>query len=465
MITFSALLRLLLAVILALLGWLPLRAAVPPPAFLDTIPAFVVFADVVSAVSGSLAVGGGDEVVDDVAVDTTDEVVDDVASGDQVAEDAAAEATVDGSTGDQVVDDSFGDEVVDDSFGDEAVGDVAVEDPVDTVDQGTGDTVTGDAATSDPNAGTDEVVDPVDATVDDTGDVSGGGGADPTVAPSTDDGQSDVSPTADAGDGTDSGVDSAPTETPSETPVAEEPLPPTPLVGFRLNDPILQWLPELNQASEQTGVPVELLAALMRTTSAGEPGLQTTDGRFGLLFVRQRAFVERRIADNLRNDPQVNILTGADAIARIGTRGGTFDAALIRYFGSFCDASGDCTRDYVRAIDSWTEYYAALFADTALGGLAPLPDGYIPALFDTFVVETLDGLEFPATGDPVTTSSTADDGTVSAETPVVEDAAASQAVDDPVAADTPVAEPAPTEPVDRPTRRDRRATETPVAGG
>ena len=465
MVMLNALLRFLLAIVLALLGWIPLTAAVPSPGLLDEVPVLAAVVDVVSAVTGSPAVGGGDEVIDEGAVDSadsTDEVVDDVASGDEVAEDAAAEAVVDDGT---VVDDSFGDEVVDDAFGDEALGDAAFEDPVDTVDPGAGDVASGDGVTSDPDSGIDDVVDTVDdpAVDEPVTDDSGGDSADATTPPTSGDEQTDRSPP-------DTGDDGSATDEPSETPAADSTLPPAPLVGFRLDDAVLQWLPELNNASVQTGVPVELLAALMRTTSNGQAGLQTTDGRFGLLFVQQRAFDERRIADELRNDPQINTLTGAEAIARIGLRGGTFDAALTRYFGSFCDASGACTRDYILAINGWTEYYAALFADSSLGGLAALPDGYIPGLIDAFIVETLDGLEFPTASDALASASTDGEDTISATTPVAGDASTGQATDIPPVDETTGVEPAPAEPTvegepDRQTRRDRRADETPAAGG
>lgn len=459
MVILNALLRFVLAIVLALLGWIPLTAAVPSPALLDEAPVLTAVVNVVSAVTGSPAVGGGDEVVDDVA------------SGDEVAEDAAAEGVVDDGTGGAVVDDAFGDEVVDDSFGDEALGDAAFEDPVDTVDPEESDVATGDGVTSGPDSGVDDGVDTVDdpavddPAVNDSGD-SGGATTPPTSAGE----QSDLSPTATADKGTGARDDGSATEEPSETTAADSALPPVPLVGFRLDDSVLQWLPELNNASVQTGIPIELLAALMRTTSNGQAGLQTTDGRFGLLFVQQRAFDERRIADELRNDPQINTLTGAEAIARIGLRGGTFDAALTRYFGSFCDASGACTRDYIEAINGWTEYYAALFADSSLGGLAALPDGYVPGLINAFVVETLDGLEFPAASDTLASASTGGDVTVSATTPVAGDASTDQATEIPPADETTGVEPAPAEPTvegepDRQTRRDRRAAETPAAGG
>lgn len=468
MVILGALLRLLLAVLLALMGWIPLAAAAPPPAFLDAVPGFSIVAEVVSVVTGTGGVGGGtDEVIDDSALDgsvSTDEVIDDTAGADQAAEDAAAEGVVDAGTTDEVVDDTSGDEVVDASFGDEAVGDAPFEGPVDTGAGAVGDGVVDDALVDDAGATdsgtvTDDTSDVVDNPVTDTVDPAAGDGTAATGP----------APSATPEEIVDPGEGPVPTDVPEDTADAETPQAPPPLLGFRLDDPVLQWLPELNNASEQTGVPVELLAALMRTTSNGHAGLQTTDGRFGLLFVGQRAFDEGRVSDTLRNDPQINTLTGAQAIARIGERSGRYDAALTRYFGSFCDVSGACTRDYIKAINAWTDFYAAFFADPALGGLAALPDGYVPTAIETFVIETLDGFEYPAGGEASAAAST-DDGAADSTTPAADATTSGGTTSDPAALDTPIAEPAPVGPTpdasaDRRTRRERRAEETPATGG
>lgn len=150
---------------------------------------------------------------------------------------------------------------------------------------------------------------------------------------------------------------------PLETP--EEAGPP------RLDDPVLQWLPEITAASEATGTPPSLIAGVMRVESGGDPSIISPQGARGLMQVMPDELAALGIPFELWHDPATNILAGAIILAQ--RSGGGWEAAAAYYFGVGCDYYGTCTYQYAVAVLSWALAYAPLIGDTTWYDFGRIP--------------------------------------------------------------------------------------------
>ena len=164
-----------------------------------------------------------------------------------------------------------------------------------------------------------------------------------------------------------------PTPRPEPTPTATPEPTPAPLArGRRYDDPVLRWLPELSAAAEANGVSVELLAAVMRVTSNGDPNVVFPDGYYGLLRVRGGEFEEREVPERLWNDPVTNVEVGAAFLGEILGRSASAETAVQEYLGPYCDPFNSCLQDYFEGVFLWRDYYAAALERPAAFGLEPL---------------------------------------------------------------------------------------------
>jgi hypothetical protein len=184
-----------------------------------------------------------------------------------------------------------------------------------------------------------------------------------------------ATPTATVDDGTDAGVGSLrarPSPRPYDNPNAqprtdgdvrgsralettEEAGPP------RLDDPVLQWLPEITDASTKTGTPISLIAGIMRIESGGDPSTISPQGAQGLMQVMPDELGAQGIPSDRWLDPKTNILAGA--VILVQRSGGGWEAAAAYYFGIGCDYYGTCTYGYAVAVIGWANAYASLLGD------------------------------------------------------------------------------------------------------
>ncbi len=144
------------------------------------------------------------------------------------------------------------------------------------------------------------------------------------------------------------------------------------------SDPVLQWLPEIQAAAEATGVPAEVIAAVIRVESVGEPNAVSVAGAIGLMQVMPAEFQSQGIPEGSWYDPATNIMAGSTEIGRFLESTGSIEQALARYFGSGCDALGTCTDGYISTVMGFAAAYATAIANgTAvdLSGMSVAPDG------------------------------------------------------------------------------------------
>ena len=147
---------------------------------------------------------------------------------------------------------------------------------------------------------------------------------------------------------------------------------------IRYDDPVLRWLPEMIDASAASGVPVELLAAVMRVESVGDPNIISPAGARGLMQIMPVELAGQGIGEEWWHDPATNITAGAwELIERLNGYG-SWDGAVGAYFGFGCDVFGTCTEVYVAVVFQWMGYYAWALSDPGAAGLWLLPADWTP---------------------------------------------------------------------------------------
>lgn len=169
----------------------------------------------------------------------------------------------------------------------------------------------------------------------------------------------------------------SPTTAPSPTVTAQPTQTPSP-GAIRLDEPVLRFLPEINAASNATGVPASILAGVVRVESNGDPNLIANGSRIGLTGVTQAGLTNQGVVPSSWNDPAANLLAGAGTLTGMSGSTGSWDAALERYFGASCDATGACPGEYRYAVQAWSNYYAAAVSNPGGSGFAVLATTWTP---------------------------------------------------------------------------------------
>lgn len=144
----------------------------------------------------------------------------------------------------------------------------------------------------------------------------------------------------------------------------------------RLDDPVLRWLPEIMAASAQWGVPPELIAAVMRVESTGEPGVISPSGARGLMQMMPDQIGGQGVPEWLWHDPATNIAAGAQGLYTRMLNQGSWEGAVGAYLGFGCDIWGTCTDVYVRAVFGWADYYRPIIANPRNAGFRVLPSDW-----------------------------------------------------------------------------------------
>lgn len=129
------------------------------------------------------------------------------------------------------------------------------------------------------------------------------------------------------------------------------------------SDAVLQWLPEIQSAAAATGVPAEVIAAVIRVESGGDPNAVSVAGAIGLMQVMPAEFQSQGISEDLWFDPATNIMAGSTEIGKFLAATGSIEQALASYFGSGCDAVGTCTDGYISTVLSYAAAYATAIAN------------------------------------------------------------------------------------------------------
>lgn len=146
----------------------------------------------------------------------------------------------------------------------------------------------------------------------------------------------------------------------------------------RLDDPILRWLPEIVVASKSTAVPAEIIAAIIRVESTGDPNVISPAGAHGLMQIMPSELYAVGFPESTWHDPASNVLAGADVlVGRLGSYGNWNDA-IGSYFGFGCDIWGTCTATYVGVVLTWSAYYAPIIADPLHAGFNVLGPDWLP---------------------------------------------------------------------------------------
>ena len=145
----------------------------------------------------------------------------------------------------------------------------------------------------------------------------------------------------------------------------------TPAAISRLNDPVLQWLPEIVAASQATGVPPSLIAGVMALESSGYQWEVSVAGAIGLMQVMPDELLAHGVSVDAGFDPATNVMVGAMILAE--RSGAGWEMAVGYYFGIGCDAYGTCTGVYVSVALAWAAAYAPIIGDSFYGNPYNVP--------------------------------------------------------------------------------------------
>lgn len=124
---------------------------------------------------------------------------------------------------------------------------------------------------------------------------------------------------------------------------------------------VLAWKDEIRGASAWTGVPPELLAAVIDLESGGDAEAVSPAGALGLMQLMPWWFDRLGVDLERWREPDVNVELGATILAGLYDAEGSWEGALADYFGPGCDAYGTCTADYVAAVMDRMDMYAQAF--------------------------------------------------------------------------------------------------------
>lgn len=101
---------------------------------------------------------------------------------------------------------------------------------------------------------------------------------------------------------------------------------------------VMKWQNEINSASQEFGVPADVIAGIMHIESGGDPRAQSTQGATGLMQVMPFHFQPMENAF----DPSTNINRGTQLLAQNYDKYRDWNKAAAAYFGAV-DANGNPT--------------------------------------------------------------------------------------------------------------------------
>ena len=155
------------------------------------------------------------------------------------------------------------------------------------------------------------------------------------------------------------------------------------------------WLDLLVKASGESGVPWQVLAAVMNLESGGDASALSPTGAVGLMQVMPEFWQEQANAyGGDLADPWVNVRTAAEVLAKAHATWGTWDKAAAAYFGAIDDA-GNITGATDAYGTTGYEYVERFLYNIASVGFGPqLANDYLAPLLDTLPAATATALGF-----------------------------------------------------------------------
>lgn len=132
--------------------------------------------------------------------------------------------------------------------------------------------------------------------------------------------------------------------------------------------PVDRWNAHVQVAAKQAGVPANLLKAIMRLESGGNPNVVSPAGAIGLMQVMPYHFKPGQNP----YDPQTNISVAAQLLRSLYDRYGSWEAATKAYFGGTPDATGadyygTTTTTYWSRVKSYWDQLNSASPSTAAG--------------------------------------------------------------------------------------------------
>ncbi len=153
---------------------------------------------------------------------------------------------------------------------------------------------------------------------------------------------------------------------------AEEPEVVESAQDVRFDDAVLRWLPEITLASQQSGLSIPVLAAMIELASSGDPNVVGLNGSSGLMMVAPDEFNAYGVGEGQWNDPATNLNVAAAMVANLTASHG-FEAGLMAWSGDGCSSSGYCAGDYLADVRVLASQYEAMLTDPGSYGLNVLP--------------------------------------------------------------------------------------------
>lgn len=161
----------------------------------------------------------------------------------------------------------------------------------------------------------------------------------------------------------------------------------------RMLEGIEPWLDLLMTVGDESGVPWQVLAAIMHLESGGNPAALSPDGAVGLMQVMPRYWqdVANAFGGDLW-DPEVNLRTAATILATLHAAWGAWDRAAAAYFGAI-DATGAVTGATDAFGTTGYQYVERFFYNIARIGYGPeLAKEYLARAADLAPAESVAAL-------------------------------------------------------------------------
>lgn len=171
----------------------------------------------------------------------------------------------------------------------------------------------------------------------------------------------------------------APTEAPTEVVEVENP---------RYDDAVLRWLPEIESASNSSGLTQAQVAALVAVMSGGDPAITSSLGAVGLTQLKPEELAAAGIGEGGWYDPATNISLGSALLAGMIDNAGSVEGGLATWFGEGCDDNGACTADYIQSYLTAVATFEAILVDPAAAGYVLLSPEWVAPAIEPYIGST-----------------------------------------------------------------------------
>jgi len=137
------------------------------------------------------------------------------------------------------------------------------------------------------------------------------------------------------------------------------------LNSAKIPESVKRWVPELQQAGQEFGVPADIAAAVLWTESAGDQNARGSAGEVGLMQLKDIAVKDLALQQygdfsNYKTDPVENIRAGVAYLRRWYTVTGNWPAAIKAYNQGYQGSLNkpELAAQYLEAVNSKREFFA-----------------------------------------------------------------------------------------------------------